>query len=102
MVVKRVDAYSTQNTQRREKSFKTGAMIGAALSVTNDVFQHKNIKSKYKELAGHIGKNKAFAKIAGTLAFDLGAAMLFYGALNVFFGYLVDKVMNLGHKRVDS
>lgn len=102
MIVSRVDAYSTQKAQRREKSFKTGAMVGAALSIANDAFQHKNIKLKFKDMSEQIGKNKAFAKIGGAIAFDLGAAMLFYGALNVFFAYVLEKIMNIGHKRVNS
>ena len=53
-------------------------------------------------MSEQIGKNKAFAKIGGALAFDLGAAMLFYGALNVFFAYVLEKIMNIGHKRVNS
>ena len=47
-------------------------------------------------MVSQIGKNKAFVKTAGSIAFNLGAAMLFYGALNTLFGAIVDKIVNIG------
>ena len=102
MIVSQIGAYesgrdySNYKGERRRQSFKTGALIGAALSIANDIFQHKNIKANYKDLVSQIGKNKAFVKTAGSIAFNLGAAMLFYGALNTLFGAIVDKIVNIG------
>ncbi len=99
MKVEQVDAHKAYKIERRKKSFKTGAVIGAIFSVANDVFHYHDIKSQYKNISSSVGKSKALIKTGGGVMFNLGATMLFYGALNVAFGALIDKVMRLFNKK---
>lgn len=96
--VKNVNPDRAYLKERFKQSIRTGAVVGVAISLANDVFHHKNIANTFTQMTKQMSKPKAAGKIGGMMFIDAAQAGLVYGIFNLGISCIIDIFSRIGNK----